>query len=72
MPGFLVLHYLLEFAQTQVLWVGGAIQSSLPLLPPSPLALSLSQHQSLSQWSWLFASGGQSIGVSASTSTDAE
>ena len=72
MPCFLVLHYLLEFAQTQVLWVGGAIQSSLPLLPPSPLALSLSQHHSLSQWSWLFASGGQSIGVSASTSTDAE
>ena len=32
MPGFLVLHYLPEFAQTQVLWVGGAIQSSLPLL----------------------------------------
>ena len=72
MPGFPVLHHLLEFAQTHVLWAGGAIQSSLPLLPPSPLALSLFQHQGLSQWSRLFASGGQSIGASASASTDAE
>ena len=31
MPGFPVLHYLLEFAQTHVHWVGDTIQSS-PLL----------------------------------------
>ena len=33
--GFPVLHYLLEFAQTIVHWVGDAIQPSHPLLPPS-------------------------------------
>jgi len=33
-PGFPVLHYLLEFAQTQVHQVGDAIQPSHPLLPP--------------------------------------
>ena len=37
-----VLHYLLEFAQTHVHWVGDAIQPSHPLLPTSPLALNLS------------------------------
>ena len=37
-------------------------------LPPSPFALHLSQHQGLSLICWLFASGGQSIGASASTS----
>ena len=35
-PGFPVLHYLLEFAQTHVHWVGDAIQLSHPLSPPSP------------------------------------
>ena len=49
-PGFPVLHYLLEFAQTHVHWVRDAIQPSHPLLPPSPLALNLSQHQGLFQW----------------------
>ena len=44
-PGFPVLHYLPEFAQTYVCWVGGAIQPSHPLLPSSPPALNLSQHQ---------------------------
>ena len=44
MTGFPVLHYLLEFVQTHIHWVGNAIQPSHPLLPPSP-ALSLSQHQ---------------------------
>ena len=48
-PGFPVLHYLPEFAQTNVHWVSDAIQSSLPLSPPSP-ALNLSQYQGLSQW----------------------
>ena len=50
MPGFSVHHYLPEFAQTHVQWVGDAIQPSHPLLPPSPLALNLSQHQGLFQW----------------------
>ena len=66
-PGFPILHYLPEFAHTDVHWVKDAIQPSHPLLPPSPPALNLSHHQSF-QMSQLFASGGQSIGVSASTS----
>ena len=47
---FSVLHYLLEFSQTHVHWVSDAIQQSHPLLPPTPLALILSQHQNLFQW----------------------
>ena len=50
MLGFPVHHYLLEFAQTHVHWVGDAIQPSNPLLHPSPPALNLSQHQGLFQW----------------------
>ena len=66
-PGFPVLCCLLEFAQIHVHWVGNAIQPSHPLLPPSPLTLNLSQHQSFfPPVSWLFESGGQSIGASAS------
>ena len=38
-PGFPVLHNLLEFTQTHVHWVDGAIQPSHPLSPPSPPAL---------------------------------
>ena len=49
MPGFPVLHYLLEFAQTHVYGVGDGIQPSHPLLPPSPPALNLSQYQDLFQ-----------------------
>ena len=49
-PGFPVLRYLLEFAQTHVFWVSDAIQPSHPLLPLSPPALDLSQHQGLFQW----------------------
>ena len=49
-PGFTVLHYLLEFAQTHVHWVSDAIQPSHPLSSPSPPALNLSQHQNLFQW----------------------
>ena len=40
-PGFPVLHCLLEFAQTHIHWLNDAIQPSHPLLPPSPLVLSL-------------------------------
>ena len=48
-PGFPVLHYLLELAQTHVHWVDGAIQPSHPLSPPSPPAFNPSQHQGLFQ-----------------------
>ena len=69
MPVFPVLHRLLEFVQTHVHWVSDTIQPSHPLLPPSSLALNLSQHQGLFQWmSQLFTSGGQSIRASASAS----
>ena len=44
-PGFPVLHCLPEFPQTHVYWVNDAIQPSLPLKPPSPPALKLSQYQ---------------------------
>ena len=43
MPGFSVLHYLLEFAQTHVRSVCDATQPSHSLSPPSPPALNLSQ-----------------------------
>ena len=49
-PGFPVLHYLLDFAKSHVHWVNDAILPSHPLLPPSPPALDVSQHQGLSQW----------------------
>jgi len=48
--GFPVLHYLPEFAQTQVQWIDYAIWPSHPLSPPSPPALNLSQLQGLFQW----------------------
>ena len=51
----------LEFAQIHVQIVGDAIQPSPPLPPPSPPALSLSQHQGI------LASCGQSIGASVSS-----
>ena len=49
MPDFPVLHYLPEFAQTHVHWVGDAIQLSHPLSSPSAPAFNLSQHQGLFQ-----------------------
>ena len=49
-PGFPVLLYLPEFAQTHVHWVDDTIQSSHPLLSPSPPAFNLSQQQGLFQW----------------------
>ena len=47
---WIVHHQLPELAQTHVHWIGDAIQPSHPLLPPSPPAFSLSQHQGLFQW----------------------
>ena len=49
-PGLPVHHQLLEFTQTHVHWVSGAIQPSHPLSSPSPPAPNPSQHQSLFQW----------------------
>ena len=49
-PGFPILFYLLELAQTHVHWNSDAIQL-LHLLPsPSPPALNLSQYQGFFQW----------------------
>ena len=50
MPGFPVLHCLLEVGQTRVHWVSDAVQPSRPLSSPSPPALCISQHQGLFQW----------------------
>ena len=49
-PGFPVHHKLLELAQTQICWVGDAIQPSHPLSYLSRPAFNLSQHQGLFQW----------------------
>ena len=66
-PGFSILHYLLEFVQIGVHWVGDAIQPSHPLSPTSSPAFNLPQHESFPV-NWLFTSGGQSIGASTSAS----
>ena len=50
MPGSSILHYLPEFAQIYVHWVGDANQPSHPLLPAFPFAFNLSQYQGLFQW----------------------
>ena len=62
-PGLPVHHQLPEFTQTHIHQVSDAIQTSHPLLSPSPPAPNPSQHQSQ-----LFAWVGQSTGVSASAS----
>ena len=67
-PGLPVHHQLPEFTQTHVHWVSDAIQLSHLLSWPSPPALSLSRASGSFPVSWLFTSGGQSIGVSASAS----
>ena len=40
-PGLPVPHYLPEFTQVRVHWIGGVIQPSHPLPPSSPFAFSL-------------------------------
>ena len=49
-PGLPVHHQLPESTQTNVHWVGDAIQPSHPLSSPSPPALNPSQHQGLFKW----------------------
>ena len=77
MPGFPVLHYLPEFVQTHVHWVSAAIlclilcpsssNASSSVTPFSSCLQSFPASGSF-QMSQLSAWGGQSIGVSASTS----
>ena len=64
--GFPVHHQLLEFTQTQVHQVGDAIQPLHPLSSPPPPVSVFPRIRVFSK-SQLFTSGGQSIGVSAST-----
>ena len=66
--GLPVHHQLPEFTQIHVHQVGDAIQPSHPLSSPSPPTFNLSRHQRSFQTCQFFASGGQSIGVSASAS----
>ena len=65
MPGFPVHHQLPELTQTHVHWVSDAIQPSHPVIPFSFCLQSFSASGSFPM-TQLFASGGQSTGVSAS------
>ena len=49
-PGLPVPHHFLKFAQVHVHCISDANQLSQPLMPSSPSALNLSQHQGLFQW----------------------
>ena len=73
-PGFPVLHYLPEFAHTDVHRVSDAIQPSHPRSPPSPPAFNLSQHQGLFQWVVALHQGPKywSFGISPSNETREE
>ena len=64
-PGFPVHHQLPDLAQTQVHWVSDAISSSV--VPFSSCLQSFPESGSF-PWNQIFASGGQSIGVSDSAS----
>ena len=66
-PGFCVRHWLLELAQIHVHRVGDAINLSFSVIPFSSCLQSFPASGSFLM-SQFFASGGQSIGVSASTS----
>ena len=66
-PGFPVHQQLPEFTQTHVHRIGDAIQPSHPVVPFSSCLQSFPESGSF-QMSQFFASGGQSIGVSASAS----
>ena len=64
LPGFHVLHYLTEFAQTHIHWVGDIMSF------PSPPACNLSQHQSFPVSRLFATTGGQIIRASASPSNE--
>ena len=59
-PGFPVLHYLPEFAQTHVHWGGDAILLSHPVIPFSSCLQSFPASGSFLM-SWVFPSGGASV-----------
>ena len=65
-PGLPVHHQLPEFTQTHVHWITDAIQPSHPVVPFS-FCLQSFPTSRFFQMNQLFASGGQSIGVSTST-----
>ena len=67
-PGFPVHHQLPELVQTHVHRVGDAIQPSHPLSSPFSSCLQSFPTSGSFPMSQFFTSGGQSIGVSASTS----
>ena len=67
-PGLPVHWQLSEFNQTHVHWVSDTIQPSHPLSSPSSPTFNLFPASRSFPMSQLFASGGQSIGVSASAS----
>ena len=67
-PGFSGLHYLPEFAQTHVHWVGDASQTPHSLLSPSPLF----RHQCLFQWASSLHEVAKVLGASASISPSNE
>ena len=70
-PGLPVPLYLPEFAQVRVHWIGDAIQPYHPLLPSSPFAFNLFQHQGLFQWvSYMGFPGGSEVKASACSAGD--
>ena len=69
MPGFPVLHYLLEFAQTHVHWVNDVIQPAHAVIPFPPYPQSFPESGSFPM-NQLFTSVGQSIGQSISPSNE--
>ena len=66
MPGFPVLHYLPDFAQTHIHCVSDAIQPSHPLVAHFFSYIQSFPALGSFPMSWVFASGGQRIGASAS------
>ena len=68
MPGFPVLHYLPEFAQTHVHWVKDSDPTILFHVSPFSSHLQSFLAPRSFQMNQFFASGGQSVGVSASAS----
>jgi len=72
-PGFAACQASLSFTDSwgllKLMFIESVMPSNRchPLSPPSPPTLNLSQHQ-VTPKNWLFASGGQSIGASASAS----
>ena len=66
--GLPVHHQCPDFTQTHVYWVSDAIQPSHPLVVPFSSGLQSFPASGSFQMSQFFASGGQSIGVSASIS----